>query len=146
MTTFMQEVRAGRQVLSQIDAWVERWHESDGGGSLREFLGLTPEEYADWLREPASLVAAVNRAQAAIPRYADPADPLNGLTYRTDKPCLTRGCPNQAGTHWSPLWCQPCNAKRLQNIDKSMKGLQLAALVKDVRLAGGVSIPCPQQE
>ena len=54
-------------------------------------------------------------------RYADPGDPLNGPKYHTGKPCIERGCNNPAGTGWSPFWCQPCNAKRMDRISASLE-------------------------
>ena len=35
-----------------IDVWVQMWHEGDGWGSLHEFLGMTRDEYASWVRDP----------------------------------------------------------------------------------------------
>lgn len=57
MANFMDEVRAGRQALSQVDEWVARWHSGNAGyaGELREFLGLTVEQYAAWLRDSSVL-------------------------------------------------------------------------------------------
>jgi len=44
--------------------------------------------------------------------FEDPAHPLNGQEYRTGKLCI-EGCGREAGTYWSPHWCQPCNAARM---------------------------------
>jgi hypothetical protein len=49
-------------------------------------------------------------------RYQDPNDPLNATSYHTGKKCVERGCDRIAGTHWSKLWCQPCNAARMGRI------------------------------
>jgi hypothetical protein len=53
-------------------------------------------------------------------RYQDPADPLNGPKYHTGKLCV-EGCGRPAGTHWSHLWCQPCNAARMDRIGKALR-------------------------
>lgn len=53
--------------------------------------------------------------------YHDPAHPHNGPQYHTGKPCIERGCTNPAGTAWSPVWCQPCNAKRMDRISGSLE-------------------------
>jgi hypothetical protein len=53
-------------------------------------------------------------------RYDDPSDPHNGPQHHTGKPCIERGCNNPAGTAWSPFWCQPCNAKRMDRISASL--------------------------
>ena len=58
-------------------------------------------------------------------RYADPADRLNGEEYHSGKPCIENGCDNPAGTAWSPLWCQPCNVKRMERIGAALKAVEL---------------------
>ena len=52
-------------------------------------------------------------------KYQNPRSPLNGKKYRTGKLCV-EGCGRAAGTAWSPLWCQPCNAKRMDRITESL--------------------------
>ena len=52
-------------------------------------------------------------------RWDDIHDELNSEKYRTGKKCID--CENPAGTAWSPLWCQPCNAKRMFRLDKQFK-------------------------
>lgn len=59
-------------------------------------------------------------ADAPIPRYADPADPLNDASHHTGKPCIEKGCNAPAGTTWSPHWCQPHNAERMARISRSL--------------------------
>lgn len=66
-------------------------------------------------------------------RCEDPSDALNGPEYHTGKKCVEKGCNNPAGTHWSPLWCQPCNAKRLNRVTASLQIVALRTLVKEVR-------------
>jgi len=46
-----------------IDDWVERWHTSDTGMELHEFLGMTFEEYGNWVLAPAAIehIVAVRR-------------------------------------------------------------------------------------
>lgn len=55
-------------------------------------------------------------------RYQNPDDPLNGKEYHTGKLCI-EGCGRLAGTHWSKLWCQPCNAERMKRISSSFGSL-----------------------
>ena len=52
--------------------------------------------------------------------FRDPADPLNGPEYHTGKACIEKGCERPAGTHWSPFWCQPCNAARMDRISAAL--------------------------
>lgn len=60
-------------------------------------------------------------------RYEDPNDPLNGPKYQTGKKCIEKGCDNPAGTHWSPFWCQACNAKRMARIGNSLAAMVIQA-------------------
>lgn len=53
-------------------------------------------------------------------RYQDPNDPLNGPEYHTGKLCC-EGCGRPAGTAWSPHWCQPCNAARMDRIGSFLR-------------------------
>ena len=53
--------------------------------------------------------------------YADPDDPRNGVSWHSGKPCFERGCPNPAGTAWSPYFCFQHNVERFERIDKSFK-------------------------
>lgn len=58
-------------------------------------------------------------------RYEDPQDPLNATSYHTGKTCIEKGCSRPAGTHWSPFWCQQCNAARMRRISGALKPSQL---------------------
>lgn len=35
---------------AELDDYVDFWHENDTGNTLREFLGMSPFEYAEWLK------------------------------------------------------------------------------------------------
>jgi hypothetical protein len=54
-------------------------------------------------------------------RYEDPTDPLNAAKYHTGQSCVEKGCTRPAGTHWSPFWCQPCNAARMNRISANLE-------------------------
>lgn len=55
-------------------------------------------------------------------RYHDPADPANGSEHHTGKLCI-EGCGRPAGTAWSPYWCQPCNAERMDRVGAQLRAL-----------------------
>lgn len=59
-------------------------------------------------------------------RHHDPNDPDNGSEYHTGKPCI-EGCGRPAGTAWSPYWCQPCNAARLDKITGQLTAMAAGA-------------------
>jgi hypothetical protein len=50
----------------------------------------------------------------------DPSHPSNGSEHHTGKLCV-EGCGRPAGTAWSPLWCQPCNAQRFRRIEAGLE-------------------------
>lgn len=51
---------------------------------------------------------------STIPPHEDATHPNNGVKFLSGRKCLD--CDNQAGTAWSPHWCQSCNAKRINGI------------------------------
>lgn len=53
-------------------------------------------------------------------RHQDPNDKLNSEKYHTGKLCI-EGCGRPAGTAWSPHWCQPCNAVRMDQIEDFLR-------------------------
>jgi hypothetical protein len=53
--TFVEKCLAGTALCSDIDEFVDEWHEGNGPGSLRAYLGFTKEEYALWVEKPQSL-------------------------------------------------------------------------------------------
>lgn len=36
--------------VGELDDYVDFWHENDTGNTFREFLGMSPFEYAEWLK------------------------------------------------------------------------------------------------
>lgn len=49
--------------------------------------------------------------------YENPNDPGNSSKFHTGKLCIEPGCGEPAGTTWSHLWCQKCNAQRINRIN-----------------------------
>jgi hypothetical protein len=52
--TFAQLLRAGYACQDDANSWIERWHDTNGAPhgkriELREYLGLTDEQYRRWL-------------------------------------------------------------------------------------------------
>jgi hypothetical protein len=56
--------------------------------------------------------------------YEDTSNPGNSPAHHTGKRCIEDGCGNPAGTAWSPLWCQACNANRMRRIETSLREMQ----------------------
>jgi len=53
--TFMELCLAGKVCSDNIDDFIERWHANPGESELHDYLGMTEEEYALWLRVPDAL-------------------------------------------------------------------------------------------
>ena len=65
---FMQLLYDGLTTPDSIDDFVEQWHTSEGLGvhapSLRDFLGLTQEEYGRWVRDHRALADILKERRA----------------------------------------------------------------------------------
>src|SRR3954468_11442438 len=63
---FIDQVLDGAALWTDIEAYVQRWHEERPADELHEFLGFTPDEYALWVEQPRALrliIAARERHQ-----------------------------------------------------------------------------------
>ena len=64
---YIDAVLDGSALFTDIDDYIDRWHEHPGAESLHEYLGLTWDEYALWVEEPRSLrliIAAKERGSS----------------------------------------------------------------------------------
>ena len=48
--TFIDLVLAGKASLEDIDDWVRRWHCGETLLELRDWLGMTEQQYGLWLK------------------------------------------------------------------------------------------------
>lgn len=55
--SFIDGCLYGTTDLDEVDDYVDFWHENDTGNTLREFLGMSPFEYAEWLKLGGGLIA-----------------------------------------------------------------------------------------
>lgn len=53
--TFVQRYLDGKASPEDIDDDIGLWHEGENNGELHDFLGLSIEEYAEWLMHPSKL-------------------------------------------------------------------------------------------
>jgi hypothetical protein len=62
--TFMDQYANGMVMADEIDAFVDRWHESSLTtlGSLAEYLGMSADEYQAWVHD-ASVLPDIVRAR-----------------------------------------------------------------------------------
>ena len=77
--TFIGKCLAGDASIEDVDAFVQAWHEgAQPGLELREFLGMSGEEYALWLEQPGALPAIIAaQRQGASPRKARKTPPAS---------------------------------------------------------------------
>lgn len=55
MTTFIELCVKGEETVDDVQKYINKWHSSKRGFTLRETLGLTYQEYSKWLAEEISL-------------------------------------------------------------------------------------------
>lgn len=65
--TFVDGCLNGERWLTEIDDFVERWHQSGQTCTLAAFLGMTREEYKVWVEMPASLPFILLSRKRSLP-------------------------------------------------------------------------------
>lgn len=50
MKTFVELYKKGKVGPNDIDDYISEWHNNDSTESLHDFLGLTREEYSQWVQ------------------------------------------------------------------------------------------------
>jgi hypothetical protein len=50
--SFISRVLAGKTSPGEIDDFIDRWHDSETGQELHEYLGFNADEYELWLTVP----------------------------------------------------------------------------------------------
>jgi hypothetical protein len=63
----MSRYLSGAATGGEIDDCIDAWHERPGKTELFEFLGMTREEYAAWLRDPDSLPRIARSRRTGLP-------------------------------------------------------------------------------
>lgn len=87
--TFMQLALNGEVLPDEIDDFVEAWHESDAGGELHEYLGMTAGEYSLWVSNPdfISIIIAARYNDEPLQRAVnDNIRNADRLAARSDQP------------------------------------------------------------
>jgi hypothetical protein len=101
--TFVDACLQGKAFLSDIDDWVEKWHEAEFSGyepTLDEYLGFTSDEGKLWVEKPASIGAIIAAHRSRVPvhqilrsqasyalaaRSVSPEDANDVLTWLLDR-------------------------------------------------------------
>ncbi|MDB5243655.1 MAG: hypothetical protein JWP57_4280 [Spirosoma sp.] len=55
MNTFVEDWKNGIAQADQIDDYIDRWHTGNSGLPLATYLGLSSEQYVQWLKDPEQL-------------------------------------------------------------------------------------------
>lgn len=53
--TYVEACLRGEAIWTDIDDWVDAWHESGEDIDLHEFLGMSWDEYSLWVERPQAL-------------------------------------------------------------------------------------------
>ncbi len=66
--SFLDRVMAGTVLISEIDDFVEKWHQGQSSEKLHDYLGMRREEYSLWLENPDMLavICAARRRQQSV--------------------------------------------------------------------------------
>ena len=59
MTNFIGDWLAGDTKPGKIDEYIDKWHEGESELSLHTFLGMSWDEYAQWLKTPDALTTII---------------------------------------------------------------------------------------
>ena len=65
MTTFLEELQAGLVDVESIHDRIDEWHlDPVQEIPLSEYLGMTDQQYSEWVRDPATLESWNRRGRA----------------------------------------------------------------------------------
>ena len=65
--TFLERYLNGEVPAEDIDDYVDQWHAKSGKPQIYEFLGLSRDEYALWLRHPDLLPQIAHARREHLP-------------------------------------------------------------------------------
>lgn len=89
--TFVDDVLTGRALATDIDDYIDRWHEApddsrEGSMKLHEFLGLSWEEYRLWGEKPESLrlIIGARKQRLSVSELLTHATPAAAAARSTD--------------------------------------------------------------
>ena len=59
MANFIEDCLAGDTGSGKIDEYIDKWHEGASPFPLSTYLGMSLEEYAQWLETPDALTTII---------------------------------------------------------------------------------------
>lgn len=69
--TFIEMCVTGKAAASNIDDYVDPWHEGGDPRSLPEFLGMSETEYSLWVERPSAINVMIlaHKKKVPLPRF-----------------------------------------------------------------------------
>ena len=65
--TFAEAFRAGEVDCDHINDYIEYWHKHDTGNGLQEFLGMTKDEFVNWVKTDDYMLYAILGVEIKMP-------------------------------------------------------------------------------
>lgn len=62
-SNFIDACLFGETDLDELDDYIDYWHDNETGNTLREFLGMTPYEYEEWLKHDDTILRDILRCR-----------------------------------------------------------------------------------
>jgi len=59
MSNFIEDCLSGNTIPREIDNYIDQWHESQSDQTIYEYLGMTGEEYALFVKDENSLESII---------------------------------------------------------------------------------------
>lgn len=84
MSNFIEDCLAGNALLTDIDVYIDAWHNGDSTTSLHEYLGMTFEEYTAYIETDDNLPFIVAARKKQIKFNTVTNKELYTLAARTD--------------------------------------------------------------
>ena len=80
---FIESVLAGLSLETDIENFVEEWHNSDSSQDLHDYLGMTSDEYALWVEQPLSINYILNSRRFKKPLKFQINDSIHLIAARS---------------------------------------------------------------
>ncbi len=83
---FLDRVMIGQSLITEIDDFVDEWHEGPSTRDLHEYLGMNLDEYSLWLENPDMLgvICMARRRQQSLAQAVKDTMPELRLAARAD--------------------------------------------------------------
>jgi hypothetical protein len=74
--TYIEKVLEGTALWTDIDDYIERWHDAAGDSGIEDFLGMTKEDYGLFVEQPRSLrfILAAHESNESVVDLLETAD------------------------------------------------------------------------